>query len=70
MTNIYRHSEVPRHPASILRLLLEAEGVPVHLVQDARLPGQLESLGGPARGKSFEGMRGVRPGGQRADSTP
>ena len=70
MTNIYRHSEVPRHPASILRLLLEAEGVPVHLVQDARLPGQLESLGGPARGKSFEGVRGVRPGGQRADSTP
>ena len=70
MTNIYRHSEVPRHPASILRLLLEAEGVPVHLVQDARLPGQLESLCGPARGKSFEGVRGVRPGGQRADSTP
>ena len=54
MTNIYRHSDLPRHPASILRLLLEAEGVPVHLVQDARLPGQLESLGGPARGKSFE----------------
>ena len=70
MTNIYRHSDLPRHPASILRLLLEAEGVPVHLVQDARLPGQLESLSGPARGKSFEGVRGVRPGGQRADSTP
>ena len=55
--------KVPRHPGSIL-LLLQTELVPVHLVQDARLADQLESLGSPARWESFEGVRGLRSAGQ------
>ena len=57
--------KVPRHPGRILLLLLlQTELVPVHLVQDARLAGQLEPLGSPARRESFEGVRGLRSTGQ------